>query len=207
MTIAAQHVRAGLKHLRRDPVMKRVIKQVGPFTLKPRRDRFYTLARGIVGQQISTSAAETIFGRLLELLEPEPLSAEAIGQHSIESLSVAGVSKQKASYLLDLAHHLEAGSVELGSIHRLSDQQVVDHLTQVKGIGPWSAKMFLIFSLGRLDVMAGEDLGIRNAIHKNYELAEVPSPKEAMEMAEAWSPYRTLASWYLWQSLDLGREK
>lgn len=182
--------------------MKSIIKRVGPFTLKPRRDRFYTLARGIIGQQISTAAAETIFQRLLDLLAPEPLSAASLHPHSIESLSAAGVSRQKAGYLLDLAEKVHQGTIRLETIGRMNDEQAIEHLVQVRGIGPWSAKMFLIFSLGRLDVMASDDLGIRNSVRKNYQLPEVPHPVEVDELAEKWAPFRTIASWYLWQDLD-----
>ena len=183
--------------------MKQVIKQVGPFTLKPRRDRFYTLTRGIVGQQISTTAAETIFQRLVDLVAPQPLSEAALVGHTIETLGAAGISRQKASYLLDLTQRIHEGHVDLKKIGRLNDQQVIEHLVQVKGIGPWSAKMFLIFSLGRLDIIAADDLGIRNAVGRHYQFEETPTAKEVETLAEPWAPYRTIASWYLWQSLDL----
>lgn len=204
MTIAAQHVRAGLKHLRQsDPVMKQIIRQVGPFTLKPQRDRFLMLSRGIVGQQISTAAAETIFQRLLNLVAPEKLSEQALANHSVETLQAAGISRQKASYLLDLSEKMNRGVINLNTIGRLSDEQVLQHLIQVKGIGPWSAKMFLIFALGRLDVMAGDDLGIRKAIQKGYQLPETPTPGDVLQRAAIWAPYRSIASWYLWRSLEL----
>lgn len=202
-TIAAQHIRAGLKHLRAaDPTMKRIIKQVGPFQLRPRSDRFVTLVRGIVGQQISTKAADSIFTRLEQSLLPHPISAVAIEQHNIESLREVGLSKQKASYILDLAAKVHGGELDLTQIARHSDDTVIQRLTQVHGVGPWSAKMFLIFALGRLDVMAEDDLGIRNAIKKHYDFQETPTRTEVLELATLWAPYRTIASWYLWRSLE-----
>ncbi len=204
MTIAAQHIRAGLKHLRAaDPVMKVIIKSVGPFTLKPRSDRFLTLVQGVVSQQISTKAADSIFAGLLNLLAPASLTPESLDKQSLETLRSAGISRQKATYLLDLSQRCLAGEVTLSKTGRWSETEVIQHLTQVKGIGPWSAKMFLIFSLGRLDILAEEDLGIRNAIKLHYQLDEVPNHSTVLAVAQPWAPYRTMASWYLWQSLNL----
>jgi DNA-3-methyladenine glycosylase II len=201
------HVQTGLAHLRAsDPVMRKLIRAVGPFTLRPTRNRFSILARSIISQQISTAAARTIRGRLEGILDNGGLTAEAIATLKESDLRSVGLSRQKASYLLDLAQKTRDGTVRLDRIGRLSDEAVIEMVTQVKGIGRWTAEMFLIFSLGRLDVLPVDDLGVRSAIKNLYGLRELPDKNTCMEIAAPWRPYASIASWYCWRSLDLKRE-
>lgn len=206
MPFSAQHLKAGRLHLMKaDPVMKKLIKQVGPFTAKMNSDRFGVLVNSIISQQISTAAAATIKGRLLADVDDGQgkYSIDAILRHDIDSLRELGVSKQKATYVLDLASKVQAGDVALKNIARRKNDAIIDELTQVKGIGVWTAQMFLIFSLGRLDVMPADDLGIQNAVKRFYDLDERPTAAEVRQFGEAWHPYESIASWYLWQGLDL----
>ena len=188
---------------RRDPVMARVIDLVGPMTLRPRRDRFGMLVRSIIAQQISTAAARSIRQRLIDLIAPQKLRPEVIAAASIERLRTAGLSPQKASYLHDLAAKVADGSVRLSRVGRMTDEEVIAELLPVKGIGVWTAQMFLIFSLGRLDVFAPDDLGIRTAIRNLYGLAELPTKQQCHEIGERWRPLATAGSWYCWRSLEL----
>src|SRR6185437_5837576 len=155
-----------------DPILARVVQQVGPVTLKPKRDRFKLLVRSIISQQISTAAARTIFARLDAFLKPAGFSPQAFAPLSIDELRTVGVSRQKASYIIDLAQKCSDGTVELSRVGRKTDEEIIEELTQVKGIGRWSAQMFLIFGLGRLDVFPHDDLGVRSAIRHLYGLKE-----------------------------------
>jgi DNA-3-methyladenine glycosylase II len=183
--------------------MREVIDAVGPCTLKPRRDRFAMLARSIIAQQISVAAARTINARVVELVSPGRLSADALIAVSPQQLRSAGVSQQKASYLLDLANRVASGEVRLTGLSRRDDETIIADLVKVKGIGRWTAQMFLIFALGRPDVLAEDDLGLRSAIKRIHNLAEMPTKAEFRELAAAWTPYSTVASWYCWRSADL----
>lgn len=197
---AVAHVRAS------DPVMRRLIDAVGPFALRPERTRrFSVLARAIISQQVSTAAARTIRGRLEMFLAPGKLEPEGIARLTESQLRSVGLSRQKASYLLDLAQKTLDGTVRLDRIGRLSDEAVIGMLTQVKGIGRWTAEMFLIFSLGRLDVLPVDDLGVRAAIKDLYGLENLPDKKTCVEIAAPWRPFATIGSWYCWRSLDLKR--
>jgi DNA-3-methyladenine glycosylase II len=197
-------IRKARRHLRAtDPVMKAIIDAVGPFTLGLERNRFRMLVCSIISQQISGSAAASIFKRLRTLAGPGGMNAGRLGEFTVEELRAVGLSPQKASYVTDLVQKVNDGTVDLRQIGRLSDEQVVEHLIQVKGIGRWTAQMFLIFSLGRLDVFPHDDLGVRSAIRDNYGLADLPDKETAITIAAPWRPYATVASWYCWQSLDL----
>jgi DNA-3-methyladenine glycosylase II len=197
------HVDAGLRHLRAaDPVMGDLIERVGPFAMTLRRARFQSLARSILAQQISTSAATSIRRRLVAHLGG-CLTAERLARESPERLRTAGVSPQKAGYLLDLSRKVATGEVRLDHLHRLSDGAVIEELTRVKGIGVWTAQMFLMFCLGRLDVFPHGDLGIRTALKNLYRLKQHPDEKTACRIASPWRPYATMASWYCWRSLEL----
>lgn len=208
MPISAQHIRSAQTQLKkRDPRMREIIRQVGPFSLRPKRDHFRMIASSIISQQISVAAAKTILQRLQEHLEPNGWDAAAIAELDLETLRGLGVSRQKGTYLLDLASHVAAGSLDFKQLVRKPDDVVIEALTEVKGIGVWTAQMFLIFSLGRLDVLPVGDFGIRKAIQQQYELAELPSPAEVTEIAQPWRPYATVASWYLWRTLDAQPEK
>ena len=192
------------RHLRTaDPVMKAIIDAVGPFTLGLERNRFRMLICSIISQQISGSAATSIIRRLRTLAGPGGLKAANLARFSIAELRSVGLSPQKASYVTDLVQKVNDGTVDLRQIGRLSDERVIDQLTEVKGIGRWTAQMFLIFSLGRLDVFPYDDLGVRSAIRDNYGLNDLPDKETATKIAAPWRPYATVASWYCWQSLDL----
>ena len=197
--VARRHLRAA------DPVMKAIIDAVGPYTLRFERDRFAMLVRSIVSQQISTSAARAIRKRLQELAGPQGLTAANLVRFNPDQLRSAGLSPQKAAYVADLAAQVADGTVNLRRIGRLSDEQVVEQLTQVKGIGRWTAQMFLIFSLGRPDVFPHDDLGVRTAIRDRYGLADLPDKATSLAIATPWRPYASVASWYCWRSLDLAR--
>ena len=208
MPFYAQHIKAGRLHLQKnDPVMKRILKTVGPFQAKTKRDRFGTLVSSIISQQISVAAARTIRGRLLEAAgdgkRTPKIAPQSLLEFDVDSLRAIGVSRQKATYVLDLADKVSSGAVELDDIHRKNDDAVIESLTQIRGIGIWTAQMFLMFSLGRLNVLPVDDLGLKNAIRKQYELDEVPGRSEMEDLAVHWRPFTTIACWYLWQSLEL----
>ena len=209
MPFSAQQIKSARLHLQQnDPVMKRLLKRVGPFTGKTTRNRFGTLVKSIVSQQISTSAAKTIHQRLNDLVNSsqrrnfkvEPKDLLAL---SVDDLRTAGISNQKANYLLDLATKVNDATIDLQAIHRLEDEEVIQVLIQVKGIGRWTAQMFLMFCLGRMDILPAEDLGIKNAIAAAYELDERPSRDDIETIAQPWRPYASIASWYLWRSLEV----
>ena len=199
---------AAARHFRKvDPVIHGVFKQVGPCTLKPQRDRFGMLVRSIISQQISTSAARSIRAKLEALIAPEKVSPEVLSRLTFEQLRSAGLSSQKATYLHDLAAKAADGTVQLKTVGRKSDEEIIAELIQVKGIGRWTAQMFLIFSLGRPDVFPPDDLGIKVALRNLYGLAELPTKAEAHALAAPWTPHSTFATWYLWRSLDLAKAK
>jgi DNA-3-methyladenine glycosylase II len=198
-----QAIQEAIRHLRRsDPVMREVIKKAGPFTMRPHRNRFRALVFSILSQQISTKAAASIRGRLITHLKPEPISPHSIAGMTPEKLRSLGVSSQKAAYLLDLADHVERRELRLDRISRMPDEGVIEALVRVKGIGVWTAQMFLIFSLGRLDVFPHDDLGVRAAIRNLYGLEELPSKEISHRIATPWRPYASVASWYCWRSLE-----
>ena len=206
MKMTPTRIRSARRHLRAaDPVMKTMIDDVGPYTLRFERDRFGLLIRSIVSQQISTIAARAIRKRLLELAGPDGLTAVNLSRFTTAELRSVGLSSQKASYVADLASKVNDGTVDLRRIGRLSDERVVETLTQVKGIGRWTAQMFLIFSLGRPDVFPHDDLGVRAAIRDRYGLADLPDKATSLAIATPWRPYASVASWYCWRSLDLAR--
>jgi DNA-3-methyladenine glycosylase II len=202
--------RKAVSHLRRaDPVMARVIERVGPcrFRVNDGGSHFDAVVRSIVYQQLSGSAAATIHSRLLALhggATPEPARLLAMPD---ELLRGVGLSRQKISYLRDLAVRVEAGDVPLSSIQELDDDAVIEALTRVKGVGRWTAQMFLMFRLGRPDVLPELDLGVRKAIQLAYRTRALPSTERVHKIGKRWAPYRTIASWYLWASLDMKETK
>jgi len=196
-------MRKAVNHLRTAcPVMADIIGKVGPCKLKYRDADFHSLARSIVFQQLNGKAAGTIFDRLTAAAKADPLTPEAILKIKLPKLREAGLSAQKASYVRDLAERTRAGSVNFASLPLLDDAGVIEHLTQVKGVGVWTAQMILIFALKRPDVLPTADFGIRAAMKKAYGLAEMPKPAEMETIAAQWRPYRSVACWYLWRSLD-----
>ncbi len=210
MPFIAQQVRAARQHLQKsDPVMKSLLTKHGPFTAKAKTDRFGTLVSSIISQQISTAAASTIKQRLHQAIMDRAgkkalpsLSADDLLQFDLDSFREIGISRQKATYLLDLATKVSEGKLNLKNFGRLDDEQIIEQLIEVKGIGRWTAQMFLMFSMARLDVLPVDDLGIKNAVQRQYNLEESPSPKQIEEIAIPWRPYATIASWYLWRSLE-----
>ena len=190
------------RHLSRsDPVMAAVVKKIGPIAPPlPRQSRFESLASMILGQQISIQAAATVRRRLRARLGRRLVPAKIL-QLDEAGYRECGVSRQKRDYLKDLALRQTQGSLKLRSIHRLQDEEVIEHLSQVKGIGRWTGEMFLLFVLGRPDVMSLGDLGLQNAVRNLYGLKERPKPKHFLKLGESWRPWRSVASWYLWKSL------
>ena len=201
MPTRREQIEAALKHLRRcDPVVKALIRQVGPFQMKLRRDRFQSLVRAIVSQQISTAAAREVLRRLKELVADEGLTPDVLRKLDVESLRSVGLSRQKASYLRDLAEKSHDGQIRLNRLGRLTDEEAIEELTTVKGVGRWTAQMLLMFSLGRIDVFPHDDFGIRSAIRKLYDLKDLPDAATSHSIAEPWRPYASVACWYLWRS-------
>jgi DNA-3-methyladenine glycosylase II len=193
---------AARRHLvRHDPVLKGVIATVGDCTLQPGGDPFSLLARAIVAQQISTKAATAISGRLLKAIGPRKLTAAKILAAPDELLRGVGLSANKLRALRDLAEKAQSKSVPLAKLHELQDEEVVEKLVPVYGIGRWTAQMFLIFGLGRPDVLPVDDYGLRAAVQRHYTLAELPKRDALTELAERWRPYRSVATWYMWRSL------
>jgi DNA-3-methyladenine glycosylase II len=194
-----------IAHLRSsDPVMAKIVDAVGPCLLTPgaRGDHFTTLLRSIVAQQLSAKAAESIWKRVLALHPvPRRVRPEDVLALPEEVLRGAGLSASKVSFMKDLAAHVADRRLKLPSLSRLADEEIVRELVAVKGIGRWTAEMFLIFKLGRPDVFAVDDLGLRNAVKRHYGID--PSPHAMREVAEPWRPWRSVASWYLWRSLAL----
>ena len=182
--------------------MGEVILRAGPFGLKPRRDRFYSLVSSILSQQISGKAAAAIKARVEQYVAPEKISPESLGRLTPRQFRKLGVSPQKTSYLMDLAQRVRSGELQLERLARMTDDEVIQSLIQVKGIGVWTAQMFLIFSLGRLDVFPHEDLGVRSAIRNLYGLDDLPDKETSHRIATPWRPYASVASWYCWRSLE-----
>jgi DNA-3-methyladenine glycosylase II len=224
---APDPLRDAIKHLKKvDPVMAQLIALVGPFRPTLRPATFEAMVRSIVFQQLAGAAARTIFERLRKAAEQVNTPAQAntelgrgtqdrspydggfmVTPDSIlalteEQMRACGLSRQKLSYIRDLAERTRSGDVNFEQMPSMSDEEIIEHLTRVKGIGLWSAQMFLMFALGRMDVMPTVDLGINTAVCKWYRKRKVPKPKQLLKLAEPWRPYRTLACWYLWRSLD-----
>jgi DNA-3-methyladenine glycosylase II len=200
-----EYARARRVLMRRDPVLGRAIKAIGPCGMaeRQRKDHLTALASSIVSQQVSTRAAATIFGRFLALFPDGVPSASAIAAFDDDALRGVGLSGQKVRYLRDVSARILDGRLELESIELLEDEAVIERLTEVKGFGRWTAEMFLMFRLHRPDVLPVDDLGIVKAVQRLYRLRRRPRPKKLQQLGEAWRPYRSVASWYLWQTLRL----
>jgi DNA-3-methyladenine glycosylase II len=198
----SSHFTRAMRHLaRRDPVLKRLIRLVGPCTLQYDKDHFGVLARSIISQQISTKAARAIGARLKQALGRRGLRPAALLDAPEETLREAGLSTSKRRALRDLAEKVHSGQVPLRQLHALPDEEVIARLLPVYGIGRWTAEMFLIFSLGRLDVLPVADYGLRAGVQRHYGLAEIPKVPHLVELAEPWRPYRSVATWFVWRSL------
>ncbi|PXW98749.1 DNA-3-methyladenine glycosylase II [Sphaerotilus hippei] len=194
------------KHLvRRDRVMKKLIPRFGEARLQTRGDAFTTLARSIIGQQISVKSAQSVWGRFVALLQPgaDPVvTPPAVLALTIDTMRTAGLSLRKVDYLRDLAQHFVDGAVHETSWADMDDEAIIDELVAIRGIGRWTAEMFLIFHLMRPNVLPLDDVGLIKGISLNYFSGEPVSRAEAREVGDAWAPYRTVATWYLWRSLD-----
>jgi len=200
-----EQIQAAANHLaQNDPRLAPVIEQFGPCTIEPHTNYYHELVDAIISQQLSVKAARTIEGRFRALFGDQFPSPEQILQRDIEELRTAGLSRPKANYILDLATHILDGTLQLEKLPDLSNDEIIRELTAVKGIGEWTAHMFLIFSLGRLDVLATGDLGVRMAMKRLYGLNAAPKPDEMQAIADNfhWHPYESVACWYLWKSLD-----
>ena len=214
-------MRRAVGHLKKsDPVMRAIIERIGPCRMQFGPPEFHNLAEAIVYQQLNGKAAETIFKRFAALAG-EPLTPEGILKLRDEQMRGAGLSKQKTAYLKDLAAKTAAGSLDFARLPELPDGDVIEHLIQVKGIGVWTAQMFLMFSLKRENILPTGDFGIRMAMHKHYldvkrvksakksalkkgrqKKIKLPTPEQMEKIAKGWEPYRSVACWYLWRSLD-----
>lgn len=185
-----------------DPILYKASLRVGWYEPSPDRSRFAGLCRIIIGQQLSVKAAHSIYSRFIELFPNKRPRPEVVPVLPLESLRRAGLSRAKCAALQDLAHKVIVGDLSLRSLSKLSDEDVVAELTRVRGVGPWSAEMFLIFDLGRADVFSQGDLGLRMAIKKLYGFSELPSREDSESLARIWAPYRSYACRILWRSLD-----
>ncbi len=189
------------KHLmKKDRVMKRLIPQFGQACLQSRGDAFATLARSVVGQQISVKAAQTVWDRFAKL--PQQMTPAQVLRLKIDDMRAAGLSARKVEYLVDLSLHFDNGKVHVENWTAMDDEAIIDELVAIRGIGRWTAEMFLIFHLMRPNVLPLDDVGLINGISKSYFSGEVVSRSDAREVALAWAPYRTVATWYIWRSLD-----
>jgi DNA-3-methyladenine glycosylase II len=190
--------------MRRDPVLAPVIRKYKQRSILdgPAMDPFSALVRTITSQQLSTKAAATIHRRILDLMPAGVATPEALERISDEQLRAAGLSRQKIAYVRDLARHAVSGDLPLHTLNALSDDDVIAAITRVKGLGQWSAEMFLMFRLRRADVLPVDDLGIVTAVQRLYGLRKRPKPDRLRKIAEPWRPYRTVACWYLWRSLE-----
>ncbi len=190
-------------HLKKsDPVMRAIIESVGPCQMEYGDPTFHSLAESIIYQQLNGKAAETIFKRFTDAAGT-PLTPEGILKLTEQQMRAVGLSKQKSSYLRDLAQKTQSGSLNFEKLADMTEADIIAHLTQVKGIGVWTAHMFLMFTMRRPDVLPTGDYGIQVAMKKHYRKRKLPKPKDMEKIAKAWSPYRSVACWYLWRSLDI----
>lgn len=194
---AARHLAAS------DPILARVIKRAGACDISPHQDYFQALSGSIIGQQLSVKAAATIRGRFAELAPSYPTPQQVLALPE-ETLRGVGLSGAKVAYIQDLAAHVLDGRLDLSRLEEMSNEEIITAVTDVKGVGEWTAHMFLIFCVGRLDVLPTGDLGVRKGMQNLYELTELPSPVQMMAIAERnqWRGYESIASWYVWRSLE-----
>ena len=185
---------------KKDRVMKRLIPQFGEACLQSRGDAFTTLARSIVGQQISTKAAQTVWDRFAKL--PRKMTASNVLKLKVDDMQAAGLSARKIEYLVDLALHFDSGAIHVESWKTMTDDEIIAELVGIRGIGRWTAEMFLIFHLMRPNVLPLDDIGLINGISRNYFSGDPVSRSDAREVAAAWDPFCSVATWYIWRSLD-----
>lgn len=190
-----------IRFLKQDPNLSKIIRQVGNYKIRQRNHHFASLVEAIISQQLAGAAADAILHRFKKLYPAFPKPAQILQTKNSELRSV-GLSKMKIEYLKDLARKIEDGEIMIKALSKMSDEEVIERLTRVKGIGRWTAEMFLIFSLGRQDVFPVGDLGLRKGVQKAFSLQEMPKPKEVEKIGMRWKPYRSVATWYLWKSLQ-----
>jgi DNA-3-methyladenine glycosylase II len=201
----APYARAARKHLSAaDPVLAKIIAEVGPCKIASRPERFPALARAIIFQQLAGNAARAIHNRVVALYPGQsfPTPAQILAT-SDALLRKAGLSAKKALYIKDLARHVEERLLNFHRFPKMGDEEIIEELTQVKGIGRWTAEMFLMFNLGRPDVLPVGDLGFRNSVMRAYRMRAMPTPKQLMKLAERWRPYRSAAVWYFWENSNI----
>ena len=187
--------------LKQDPKLTKIIERIGNYQIKKRNNHFATLVESIISQQLASGAADAILRRFKKLYPNFPKPAQILKTKD-SKLRAVGLSKMKVEYLKDLAKKIEDGHIEIKSLSKMPDDEIIDELTQVKGIGVWTAQMFLIFSCERLDVLPTGDLGLRKGVQMAFSLPELPTPKQVEEIGNRWRPYRSVATWYLWKSLQ-----
>jgi len=196
-------MRKAIAHLKKsDPILRDIIERVGPCRINYGPPEFHSLAEAIVYQQLNGKAALTIFNRFAALAG-EPLTPDGILELSDEQLRAVGLSKQKSAYLKDLAAKTSAGLLDFSKLLDMPDAEVIEELTQVKGVGVWTAQMFLMFTMKRPDILPTGDYGVQAAIKKHYRKRKLPKANIMEQIARPWSPYRSIACWYLWKSLDI----
>lgn len=196
-------MRSAVRHLKKsDPVLRAIIKHVGPCRMEFGPPEFHSLAEAIVYQQLNGKAAVTIFKRFAALTG-DPVMPQGILKLTDAQLRGVGLSKQKSSYLKDMAERAARGDLDFSRLPGMSDDEVIKHLTQVKGVGVWTAHMFLMFTLRRPNILPTGDYGIQMAIKKHYNKRKLPKPEHMGKIAKPWEPYRSVACWYLWRSLDM----
>ena len=192
-----------IQYLRKvDSNLEKIIKIVGEYSIKIRNDPFQSLVESIIYQQLAGRAANAIYNRFINYCDNRQVTPTGILNSPIDNLKKVGLSNRKIEYLKDLASHVYDGRINLEELSNMNDEEIINKLINVKGIGRWTSEMFLIFSLGRQDVLPVTDLGVRKAMEKVYSLSELPKPHTMIEIAEPWRPYRSIATWYLWKSLS-----
>jgi DNA-3-methyladenine glycosylase II len=196
-------MRKAINHLKKsDPILSAIIERVGGCRMEFGPPEFHSLAEAIIYQQLNGKAAVTIFKRFAALAG-DPVTPQGIVKLSDAQLRSVGLSKQKSTYLRDMAQRATRGELDFSRLPEMSDDEVIKHLTQVKGVGVWTAHMFLMFTLKRPNVLPTGDFGIQMAIKKHYKKRKMPKPAQMEKIAKAWEPYRSVACWYLWRSLDI----
>jgi DNA-3-methyladenine glycosylase II len=196
-------MRKAVNHLKKsDPVLRAIIERVGPCRMEFGDPTFHSVAETIIYQQLNGNAAVTIFKRFTDAAGL-PVTPDGILKLSDAQLRAVGLSKQKSSYVRDLAEKTKAGLLDFSRLHEQTDDEVIQHLTQVKGVGVWTAHMFLMFTLRRQNILPTGDYGVQAAMKKHYRKRKLPKPKDMEKIAKVWSPYRSIACWYLWRSLDI----
>jgi len=191
-----------VKFLKKDPKFAKIIMQVGDYNVKITKNRYQSLVEAIISQQLSGSAANSIIKKFRNLYKSKFPKPRDVIKTSDSKLRTTGLSKMKIIYIKELSKKIESKELNMRKISSQTDEQVIEILTDVKGIGRWTAEMFLIFSLGRLDILPVGDLGLKKGIQSMYSLKELPEKEQIEQLAESWKPYRTVATWYLWKSLQ-----